>query len=1111
MTGINLQLLRNLILLFLLFSFGNDVSAGSIRSVADPNMVICGQARFTVLTPELIRMEWDEKMQFEDRSSLTFINRQLSPTDFSRHTDGDWLIITTQKLRLYYKINGGQFNAQNLKIEFLLNGQQVVWHPGLEDKQNLKGTTRTLDDTNGDFSAIKLEDGLISRSGWCLIDDTRNHLFDGSKDWNWIIPRKAGNHQDLYFFAYGHDYKKAVFDFTRVAGKIPMPPKYAFGYWWSRYWTYSDTELKALVNDFKTYNIPMDVMVIDMDWHNTWGLDHKMLKDKFGEPIGWTGYTWNKNLFPEPSLFLDWAKKQGLKIALNLHPASGIAPMESQYNTFARAYGFDTTAHENIPFLIEDKKWAKTYFDVVLRPIEKQGIDFWWLDWQQWLENKQIKGLSNTFWLNYTFFSNKEKGDHRRPLLFHRWGGLGNHRYQIGFSGDTHSTWNSLAYQPYFTATAGNVGYGYWSHDIGGHVATDPDPELYLRWIQYGVFSPILRTHSAKNAFNERRIWKFPEFYKPMLSAFKLRYALHPYLYTASREAYDTGLSICRPLYYDYPEEDRAYEYKGQYLFGDDMLLAPITEKADSLTKMSLKRIWLPKGTWYDLYNGTSINGDQVVERSYTLQQIPVMIKAGSIIPMYHEIKSLQQKVDQLVLSIIPGDSGNARMYEDDGSTDGYQSNRYAFTSIIKETDKNGTVLLKVLPQKGAFNGMSGSRRYELRFLSTFPPEEISVNGRKYNYQAENVPGSWTYDGQTLSTVVNIPNMSCTEVLTIRFVPAKGAAGKTQLLNGKVGLFASLQNATEQMKYESAKSDWVANAPEILLELANIPTQIHYHPEQATALLEKADALIKPCLLALKSYPAADERMLEQITGPLTANNPALLTMNKPEITISNVISENAEMATIVTDAKDAEIHYTLDGTLPELDSQTYHEPILLNRSTLIKARVFHQSLLPSFTAVQNFSRLKLKKVTYEQPYSPQYAGSGPQALIDGQLGELKTPKNNWIGFNGHDMTATVELKKSGLKTIITRFMQAQDIWVFLPRYLKYELSPDGIHYKTVYEFSPDAGKRGENGIFEFRKDITSNKDRYLRITARQLEKCPLWHQGAGLPPWLFTDELIIE
>ena len=122
------------------------------------------------------------------------------------------------------------------------------------DPLNLKGTIRTLDGWNGG-SLDNLEEGLLSRSGWALVDDSETNLFDGNPDWNWVVTRPEGNRQDWYFFGYGHEYKKCLMDFTKIAGKIPMPPKFAFGYWWSRYWAYSDSELKELMNDFSsTYN-----------------------------------------------------------------------------------------------------------------------------------------------------------------------------------------------------------------------------------------------------------------------------------------------------------------------------------------------------------------------------------------------------------------------------------------------------------------------------------------------------------------------------------------------------------------------------------------------------------------------------------------------------------------------------------------------------------------------------------------------------------------------------------------------------------------------------------------------------------------------------------------
>ena len=203
-------------------------------------------------------------------------------------------------------------------------------------------------------------------------------------------------------------------------------------------------------------------------------------------------------------------------------------------------------------------------FDTVLDPLRAEGVNFWWLDWQQWPDSKKLPGLSNTWWLNYVFYTHMQLADKDRALIYHRWGGLGNHRYQVGFSGDSVISWQSLAYQPYFTATASNVLYGYWSHDIGGHMFPEDmpesdrhiDPELYVRWMQFGAFSPILRTHSSKEASLRKEPWRFsPEVFAALRQIIDLRYAMAPYIYTASREAYDSGVSLMRPLYYAWPDE----------------------------------------------------------------------------------------------------------------------------------------------------------------------------------------------------------------------------------------------------------------------------------------------------------------------------------------------------------------------------------------------------------------------------------------------------------------------------------------------------------------------------------------------------------------------------
>jgi len=538
--------------------------------VANPRaVVIVGAARFAILTPQLIRMEWASDRRFEDHASLVFLNRLQPVPDFTYQTAADGkTVIRTPALTLVYAPGkwDGEFTPENLAISFKLGGKEIVWKPGMGDTGNLLGAARTLDRVRG--SEVQLELGLIPRAGWTVVDDSARPLFDSANfsftqgeesPWPWVTPRSAGDRQDWYFFGYGHDYKRALSDFTRVAGKIPLPPRFAFGAWWSRYWSYTAHELDKLIQGFGTQETPLDVLVIDMDWHPTFDEFPATNKlDASGPKLGWTGYSWNKLLFPDPDRFLASVHEQGLKATVNLHPAGGVQPWEDGYPEMARASGIDPATKQYLPFDNSDRNFATHYMKYIIHPLERQGINFFWLDWQQ-EDITKVSGLNPTWWLNYIFFSDQQR-EAKRALLFHRWGGLGNHRYQIGFSGDTTSARESLAFQPYLTATAANVGYAYWSHDIGGHIPGAIGPELYLRWIQWGIFSPILRTHTTKNPEAERRIWASPEPYSDLMrDGFAERYAMQPYIYTEARKTYDTGLAFLHPLYYEWPEGPAAW------------------------------------------------------------------------------------------------------------------------------------------------------------------------------------------------------------------------------------------------------------------------------------------------------------------------------------------------------------------------------------------------------------------------------------------------------------------------------------------------------------------------------------------------------------------------
>lgn len=823
-------------------------------------VVTSGNARFTVLTPQLIRMEWSADGQFEDRATLTFVNRETPVPEFKVRESRSKLTITTPALTLTY-LKNGKFSDKNLKAVFTLNGKEVVWTPGMENPQNLLGTTRTLDGADGSKLKEPMEQGILSRAGLSLIDDSQRHVLtpDGSEWEEWIEARPEGDRQDLYLFAYGHDYKQALADYALVAGRAPMPPKYTLGYWWSRYWQYSDNEFVDLVNKLKSMDVPIDVLIVDMDWHETWGLrKSNSPKDEYGQRIGWTGYTWQKELFPSPANFLKWTENEELKVALNLHPASGIQPYEAVYDDFTKEYGWSEKG-KSVPFKIDERKWADAYFKTVLEPMERDGVDFWWLDWQQWKESKYTPGLSNTFWLNHTFFNHAERQNPGlRPFIYHRWGGLGSHRYPLAFSGDTYATWPMLAYLPYFTATASNVNYGWWGHDIGGHMfhktQKATDPELYTRWLQYGVFTPIFKTHSTKDPRIERCIWCFPDHMFLMRDAIRLRYTLAPYIYNAARENYDTGVGMCRPMYYDYPESDKAYETPEQFMFGNDILATTITQPVDSITGLAPRTIWFPEGAWFDCATGSMYEGGRTEELHYTLAENPHYAKAGSIIPMNPAtVKNLQQPCDTLVLTFIPGGDGQLRHYEDDGMSQQYKTN-YAVTTVSKKQEGN-TVRVRISPREGSFAGASDNRSYELRFPAVFPPKSVKVNGKELAYSRFPKAGEWTYDGYTLAPVIYTGTTACDAPVEIELAFDDYATAHQADLYGMSGVFKRCLDLTVEFKTEQgAHSEPYLMLPEEYLRVSQCPNFILEEPfriaefigayaKNKAALFEKTDSM----------------------------------------------------------------------------------------------------------------------------------------------------------------------------------------------------------------------------------------------------------------------------
>ena len=778
--------------------------------------------RFTLIDEGTLRLEYAPDGKFVDNKSFMAVIRNYPQVKYSIKNNAKQVVISTAKLRLVYKKGNAPLTKDNLTISSTKAIKTpFVWKPGMQQKGNLKGTYRTLDGYDGSeyqYSNPKhempIEDGILATDGWTLIDDSKSLLFDGAEDWDWVTERQsAEGAQDWYFMAYGHDYKGALNSYTKFAGKVPLPPRYTFGYWWSRYWSYSDQDFRDLMSNFQRFDLPLDVLVIDMDWHP--------ISAEAGG--GWTGWDWNERLFPDYKAFLKYLDAQGVKATMNLHPAEGVRPYEKKYAEFMQRFGKnDGKTHE---WIGSDKQYVKALFDTYLHDYMADGVDFWWLDWQQWPKDRAIADLDNVFWCNYIWFSDMERNGNKRPMLYHRWGGLGNHRYQVGFSGDSFITWASLKFLPYFNSTASNVLYGYWSHDIGGHQSkkwgSPVEPQLYTRAMQMGQYLPIIRSHSTKDPNLNKEPWAFSsDTQQRLANVINGRYALVPYIYTMARKTYESGLALCRPLYYDNPEAKEAYEFKEEYMFGDDMLIAPVTSEVDSADGYANVKVWLPAGEWLEYETGQMLQGEKTYERRFTLDEYPVYVKAGSIIPYFGKLKNLSGTNQAVTVRVFPGaDQGEFMLYEDNGEDKNYVT-EYANTHLSYM--RQGTQLyITIGARQGQYKDMPAQRHFYVALPCQKAPVSISCDGRKLPF---------TYDGLNLEATIDLGMVDCSAGASIQIEMPE----QYDLIDGTKANFRHIQTVVKDYKQHEAGMVYT----EDFGYLEATPLRLSYHPEKQEETLK---------------------------------------------------------------------------------------------------------------------------------------------------------------------------------------------------------------------------------------------------------------------------------
>lgn len=688
------------------------------------NIVMVGATRISVLLPQVIRIEHDKSCTFTDAPTQSIWYRDHGKVAFTSRQSGSHVTIDTGKASF-------TVDTAHSKLLYVKIGDITI-RPNT--RHNLKGTARTLD---GTFGPIPLKDGVLSSDGVALLDDSKSLLLDADG----MVTAREHREQDLYVFAFGKDYIGAVHALYALSGKAPLVPRFALGNWWSRYYAYRQEEYQDLMLEFARKDIPLTVATIDMDWH--W-VDLKAHFDgDFGNKAwygshGWTGYSWNTDLFPDPQGFLQFLHAQGLKTTLNLHPAAGFRWFEDCYAEMAKAMGADADKREAVEFNITDAKFINNYMDIGHHKHEKDGVDFWWIDWQQGTKSA-LAGLDPLWSLNHFHYLDSGRAG-KRPLILSRYAGIGSHRYPLGFSGDTAMSWKVLRFQPYFTATAANCGYTWWSHDIGGHHFGEHSDELYTRWVQFGVFSPILRLHSTSNDLFGKEPWNYSWTAEHLVTdALRLRHSLIPYIYSMNYRNYSEGRALCEPLYYTNPDESAAYRCKNGYMFGSELLVCPVTTKCDRHTKRAETTVYLPKGRWTNFYTGEIYQGGKTVRIHSGLNSIPVFAKSGAIIPMSKDAGNRAANPENLLLCLYRGNH-TFTLYEDDGETNDFLSGDCSKTEIALH--ESGETLKLTLGGAQEKSYMPKNRTFTLRFADVIAAEraEITVDGQTVTAEISQTP-----------------------------------------------------------------------------------------------------------------------------------------------------------------------------------------------------------------------------------------------------------------------------------------------------------------------------------------------------------------------------------
>ena len=697
--------------------------------------------RITILSPLLIRFEYSESGEFEDRPTELVMNRNFPAVKFEKKEDNTYLTVETEYFSLTYKkeqpfVGSKVSPDQNLRVE--LKDTDKYWYANHPEVRNFGGTTFSLDGAEG---KAKFGKGLYSTDGFTSIDDSNSLIYneDGS------LGKRNDKRSDYYVFMYKRDFGAALRDYFTLTGFPPLLPRYALGVWWNRNIPYNSKDIEKLVFQFNKYKIPLSVFMMGDPWHRDNGKIH-------------SGLSFNLDLIKRPKRVAEFLHSKNIRFALKINPVEGISKTEDYYLPFKKASGLEENKQGVLPFNVFNPNTLNAYFDYLIHPLMNYGVDFFWIDYKNMNDLTTLRALTHYHFNDYKQILN------RRGITFVRSSGIAQHRYPIIYTGETIVSWKNLEMMPRYNSTASNLGLSWISNDIGGFKDGIEDPELYFRFVQFGCFSPILRLSADAGKYYKREPWRWDITTSSIVAQYlRLRHSLIPYLYSEAYRYSRSGLPLVQPLYYRYPEIFDEPTYRNEYYFGSNLLVAPITTKQETVMERAVLKLFLPEGVWYDFTNGKRYMGGKRYTTFYKREDYPVFAKQGTIIPMaILDEKNLNdtKPPKNMEIQVFPGASSTYEMYEDDGLSSLYEKGFFIVTDIDYAYQKNNfTVTIR--PVAGKSGIIPDYRAYRIRFRNTKEPDDVIVH-----CGTEKVKGVSTFIDDN-DFVVDLPSLSTIKQITV--------------------------------------------------------------------------------------------------------------------------------------------------------------------------------------------------------------------------------------------------------------------------------------------------------------------------------------------------------